>query len=82
MPSRLTITVGDVTLASSESTEQVFKVVRQIPHESYSSSGQDNDIMLIELDVGFYFISFNCEINSIFKHYLYFSGNRHLEPIR
>merc|ERR1712002_549724 len=47
--SRLTVTVGDVTLASTESSEQIFKVVRQIPHEQYSSSGQDNDIMLLEL---------------------------------
>jgi len=49
-PSRLTITVGDVTLATTESSEQIFKVVRQIPHESYSSSTMQNDIMLIELD--------------------------------
>ena len=51
MPSRLTVTVGDVTLLSTEASEQVFGVVRQIAHESYSSSDMQNDIMLIELDV-------------------------------
>ena len=50
-PNRLTVTVGDVTLMSTEATEQVFGVVRQIPHEDYSSSDQEHDIMLIELDV-------------------------------
>merc|ERR1712121_527038 len=50
VPSRLTITVGDVSLLTTESSEQVFGVVCQIPHESYSSSNQEHDIMLIELD--------------------------------
>merc|ERR1739838_1071384 len=49
-PNRLTVTVGDVTLMSTEATEQVFGVVRKIPHEDYSSSDQEHDIMLIELD--------------------------------
>ena len=40
---------------ASESTEQIFGVVRQIPHESYSSSDMQNDIMLIELDVSLFF---------------------------
>jgi len=49
IPSRLTVTVGDVTLARTESSEQVFNVVQQIPHEQYSSSSQQNDIMIIVL---------------------------------
>merc|ERR1739838_595004 len=49
-PNRLTVTVGDVTLMATESTEQVFGVVRQIPHDDYSSSDQEHDIILIELD--------------------------------
>merc|ERR1712136_153597 len=44
IPSRLT-----VTLAKTESSEQVFNVVQQIPHEQYSSSNQQNDIMIIVL---------------------------------
>merc|ERR1712136_649684 len=44
-----TVTVGDVTLARTESSEQVFNVVQQIPHEQYSSSNQQNDIMIIVL---------------------------------
>ena len=55
-PNRLTVTVGDVTLMATESTEQVFGVVRQIPHEDYSSSDQEHDIMLIELDVSYIFL--------------------------
>ena len=52
-PSVLTITVGDVTLGTAESTEQVFRVVRQIVHEDYgATTAQEHDIMLIELDVG------------------------------
>merc|ERR1739838_628899 len=50
-PSVLTITVGDVTLGTAESTEQVFRVVRQIVHEDYgATTAQEHDIMLIELD--------------------------------
>merc|ERR1712159_359956 len=49
IPSRLTVTVGDVTLSKTESSEQVFNVVQQIPHESYSSSTMQNDIMIIVL---------------------------------
>ena len=41
---------------ATESTEQVFGVVRQIPHEDYSSSDQEHDIMLIELDVSYIFL--------------------------
>merc|ERR1712121_225254 len=49
IPSRLTVTVGDVTLTKTESSEQVFNVVQQVPHEDYSSSSQQNDIMIIVL---------------------------------
>merc|ERR1711931_278859 len=49
IPSRLTVTVGDVTLSRTESSEQVFNVVQQVPHEQYSSSNQQNDIMIIVL---------------------------------
>merc|ERR1712015_130269 len=49
IPSRLTVTVGDVTLSRTEANEQTFNVVSQIPHEDYSSSNQQNDIMIIVL---------------------------------
>merc|ERR1712136_617087 len=49
IPSHLTVTVGDVTLSRTESSEQVFNVVQQVPHEQYSSSNQQNDIMIIVL---------------------------------
>merc|ERR1712105_359996 len=49
IPSRLTVTVGDVTLSRTEASEQTFNVVSQIPHEDYSSSNQQNDIMIIVL---------------------------------
>ena len=50
-PSILTVTVGDVTLLADDATEQVFPVVRQIPHENYNSNNMEHDIMLIELDI-------------------------------
>merc|ERR1712212_1177851 len=48
-PSRLTVTVGDITLSQTESDEQVFAVVTQTPHEDYNPSLYINDIMILTL---------------------------------
>ena len=53
MVNRLTVTVGDITLSQTESSEQVFGVVTQTPHEDYDSSLYLNDIMILTLQVSF-----------------------------
>jgi len=49
MVNRLTVTVGDITLSQTESSEQVFGVVTQTPHEDYDPSLYLNDIMILTL---------------------------------
>jgi len=49
MVNRLTVTVGDITLSQAESSEQVFSVVAQTPHEDYDPSIYLNDIMILTL---------------------------------
>merc|ERR1712135_65920 len=49
MVNRLTVTVGDITLSQTESSEQVFGVVVQTPHEDYDPFTNQNDVMILTL---------------------------------
>ncbi|XP_006144734.1 kallikrein-14 [Tupaia chinensis] len=46
----LRVALGKHNLRRREATEQVLRVVRQVPHPRYNSGTHDNDLMLLKLE--------------------------------
>ncbi|XP_062033187.1 kallikrein-14 [Lepus europaeus] len=46
----LRVALGKHNLRKWEATQQVLRVVRQVPHPSYSSRTHDHDVMLLQLE--------------------------------
>ena len=65
MVNRLTVTVGDITLSQTESSEQVFGVVVQTPHEDYQPSTHRNDVMILTLQVRLNLFIYTCIVTLI-----------------
>ena len=46
----LRVALGKHNLKIPEATQQVLRVVRQVPHPQYNSRTNDNDLMLLQLE--------------------------------
>ncbi|RXG58338.1 Anionic trypsin-1, partial [Armadillidium vulgare] len=49
------LVAGDFVLSKNDTTEQVRKVVAEIPHEKFDASTLENDIALLKVDLPFHF---------------------------
>ncbi|KAL7644217.1 UNVERIFIED_CONTAM: hypothetical protein RMT77_005043 [Armadillidium vulgare] len=52
---KLRLVAGDFVLSKNDATEQVRKVVAEIPHEKFNASALENDIALLKVDLPFHF---------------------------